>query len=917
MASPTSVLSKTLQSITLSKIRELESRRKSYENHKREHLDKVDAASDARDRLSLLLGAVKALYPPAVNDTNLDNIRRWLDQSRYDASVPVSKLDEFSGQLRAKLDIQSRKLDMAHLYSRLLTEWMDQPVVESQSAATDDVDGDSFELVAERQRQRLSELVDKFESVVFQPLETDESEMHRFIDRTLPSEEDQKRLKSLREKVGTAGADFMHETTPFTKESLTSCIKGLLTEDILSDEKQAILRDFLDNDIAKSEIADVLNMRFSDLKHWQWDAGEEGIRVMPRRGLNGKYRVWADDDILQMIFVQHIGIRLCNMIKPLLKDFMDTMYSRDRDGNIEPGQADRDRYAFFSGSIIQNSVSNVRSQRVSDYFDKFFLSQLPTTETSLFDGDNNYDDDDDNSTTSSYDGRGGGEDATASPQKRSGIKQQLLRQLTAELAVHQLRGITYDNKTQPGGAVALVQTDLQWFATGLPHSTVFAAMRYLGFGEDWIAFFKTYLESPLNLDRASDDRPQLGPRIRKRGVPMAHSSEKLTGEIVLFLLDFVVNRQTGIFLYRLHDDIWLVGEPSRAAQAWDCMQSFARVFGLDFNRAKTGSVYLPGASPRNLSIVNILPAGPVRIGFLCLDPKTGKWGIDQKLVMAHVDQLKTQLAESKSVLSWVQTWNSCMGRFFSHTFGEPAHCFGREHVNDVLDTYQSILDRLFPVSDGKETGVVEYVKQMIQDRFGVSNLPDAFIHLPEQLGGLGLRNPFVGLFLVRNNITQSPKDILDEFLDDERTRYLAAKAFFEKTSKADLSERLSRIIRRSTGVSPDQTVIDAYTGEFFSLEEYSRFRESTSGAFMVTFNKLIVVPDREEIALSKEVESALRAFLSADSVRLDAEKKWFLQLYAKDLLADFDGLNLVDKQFLPVGVLAMMRGKKVSWNMVI
>ncbi|KAH6621265.1 hypothetical protein B0J18DRAFT_432009 [Chaetomium sp. MPI-SDFR-AT-0129] len=919
MASPTSVLSKTLQSITLSKIRELESRRKSYENHKREHLDKVDAASDARDRLALLLDAVKALYPPAANDASLGNIHRWLDQSRYDASVPVSKLDEFSGQLRAKLDIQSRKLDMAHLYSRLLTEWMDQPVMEAPPAATDDLDGDSFEHVAERQRQRLSELVDKFESVVFQPRETDEAEMHRFIDRTLPSEEDQKRLKSLREKVGTASADFMRETTPFTKESLTSCIKGLLTEDILSDEKQAILRDFLDNDIAKSEIADVLNMRFSDLKHWQWDAGQEGIRVMPRRGLNGKYRVWADDDILQMILVQHIGIRLCNMIKPLLKDFMNTMYSRDRDEYNAPSQADRDRLAFFTGTSLHTRIANVKSQRVSDYLDKFFLSQLPTTETSLFDGDNNYDDDDDDvtHTTSSYDGRGMGGDVTTSPQKRSGIKQQLLRQLTAELAVHQLRGITYDNKTQAGNAVALVQTDLQWFATGLPHSTVFAVMRYLGFGEDWIGFFKTYLESPLNLNTASDDRPQLGPRIRKRGVPMAHSSEKLTGELVLFFLDFVVNRETGIFLYRLHDDIWLVGEPSRTAQAWTCMQSFASVFGLDFNRAKTGSVYLPGASPRDPSIVSILPAGPVKIGFLCLDPETGKWVIDQKLVMAHVDQLKKQLAESSSVLSWVQTWNSCIGRFFSHTFGEPAHCFGREHVNEVLNTYQSILERLFPVSDGKETGVVEYIKQMIRDRFGVSNLPDAFIHLPEQLGGLGLRNPFVGLFLVRNNLSQSPKDIISEFLDDERARYLAEKAHFEKESKVDRRDRLSRILRRSTGASPDQTIIDAYTSASFSLEEYSRFRELTSSQFMITFNKLIIVPDREEIVLSKEVESALRAFLSADSVRLDAEKKWFLQLYAKDLLADFDGLNLVDKQFLPVGVLAMMRGKKVSWNMVI
>jgi hypothetical protein len=75
-----------------------------------------------------------------------------------------------------------------------------------------------------------------------------------------------------------------------------------------------------------------------------------------------------------------------------------------------------------------------------------------------------------------------------------------------------------------------------------------------------------------------------------------------------------------------------------------------------------------------------------------------------------VDQLKKQLTDCKSVLSWVQTWNSCIGRFFSHTFGEPAHCFGRDHVNEVLNTYQNMLRRLFPGSDGKEGSVIEHSK---------------------------------------------------------------------------------------------------------------------------------------------------------------------------------------------------------------
>ncbi len=121
MATPKSVLSKTLQSITLSKIRELESRHKSYEARKRDYLAKADAAADERDRLACLIEAVRELYPTASRDAGLNNLQRWLDQSRYDASIPTSKLVSFNTQLRAKLDIQSRKLDMAHLYSRLLT----------------------------------------------------------------------------------------------------------------------------------------------------------------------------------------------------------------------------------------------------------------------------------------------------------------------------------------------------------------------------------------------------------------------------------------------------------------------------------------------------------------------------------------------------------------------------------------------------------------------------------------------------------------------------------------------------------------------------------------------------------------------------------------------------------------------------
>lgn len=101
-----------------------------------------------------------------------------------------------------------------------------------------------------------------------------------------------------------------------------------------------------------------------------------------------------------------------------------------------------------------------------------------------------------------------------------------------------------------------------------------------------------------------------------------------------------------------------------------------------------------------------------------------------------------------------------------------------------------------------------------------------------------------------------------------------------------------------------------------TLDEFCRVRERTSIEFRNVYLKLVSTPEVEEVALSKAVRGALVAAGVGD-LGLDAEKRWVLQLYADELLAEFGGLALVDKQFLPVGVLSMMRGKKVSWQMVL
>lgn len=81
---------------------------------------------------------------------------------------------------------------------------------------------------------------------------------------------------------------------------------------------------------------------------------------------------------------------------------------------------------------------------------------------------------------------------------------------------------------------------------------------------------------------------------------MAHVSEKLLGELVLFFIDMEVNQEIDMLPYRYHDDLWLCGEPTLCVHAWEVIQEFAQVTGLMFNHEKMNSVYLSSAKGANV-----------------------------------------------------------------------------------------------------------------------------------------------------------------------------------------------------------------------------------------------------------------------------------------------------------------------------
>ncbi|KAI8955217.1 hypothetical protein F4801DRAFT_378900 [Xylaria longipes] len=437
---------------------------------------------------------------------------------------------------------------------------------------------------------------------------------------------------------------------------------------------------------------------------------------------------------------------------------------------------------------------------------------------------------------------------------------------------------------------------------------------------------------------APGESPTGDPRIRQRGVPMAHAPEKLIGEMILFIMDLAVNKATGMLLYRLHDDLFLCGEPSRCAQAWKEMEKFADVMGVEFNMNKTGSVYLTNPEKsRDAEVEATLPEGVVRIGHLLLDQDSGEWILDQDQIDEHVAQLRRQLAACNNILDWVKTWNSCISRFFSHTLGEPAYCFGLKHVDSVLETYQRIQRVLFKPADLRqddksqttaEGSVVDYLKSKIEERFAVSDVSGAFIFLPEKLGGLGVKNPFIPYLAYRNRFLESklessPDSIMRTYLKNEKEEYDQTRKALGRLKNEERLDRLRSLYPESVWFEYARLVLDKalVPGEddsFMSFEEYTRHHESTSRLLSVAYNRLLEVPGQKGANLELFVtEALLRAGITDWGNPTVLQIQWVLQLYQDELKERWGGPRLVDEKYLPLGILAMMRRKAVQWTMVL
>jgi hypothetical protein len=353
-------------------------------------------------------------------------------------------------------------------------------------------------------------------------------------------------------------------------------------------------------------------------------------------------------------------------------------------------------------------------------------------------------------------------------------------------------------------------------------------------------------------------------------------------------MDFAVNQKTdGLFLYRMHDDLWLWdSNHGKVAAGWLEMNRYASVVGLKINVPMTGSACIGGNNPD-------LPPGDVRWGFLKFEPALGRFVIDQKYVDKEIKELHRQLSATKSIFGWVNVYNKYMAYFVRNFGGRPAGCFGRSHTDDMIETLARIEHKLFP----GRGGAIGHLRSMIKKRFGVGDLPQGYFYFPIGTGGLQVHNPLIELLSIRENIVCEPGKVFEEEMEKDVEVYKTLK---EKWEASNVGPRFVGTIKE----------------EFVSFEAYIAQRETGIGRWRTCYGQLLNGPFVMDINLTPAVNTALQdgrlGYSSVNWQEMDFYRKWIVALYGDEVVKTFGGLEIVDPSLIPVGLVQLFQGARMK-----
>ncbi len=443
------VLAETLRSITTIKLKELCDQRANFEENKSYLLFAADAESDLPKKVKTLLEGCQALSIQKRGEKpNLfyDDLAQFLEQAKYDPSISETLL-RGEAKLRRELDFRSLRYDYASVYSELLTEWLKDTGPRKQI----------LKLLEGKPKVNEKQAYEKiWEAYVFDALPIDQDEITNHLSQLFCSTaEARTSLENLRQ-----GMRHFEETLTVSNQvnhdGIRWCVDGLLRSDLLNEKKKAALTDISNHKESMVELADVLNMRMSSIDTWTWP--KTGVDAEPRRQINGKYRIFHDEDLIDSLLLEYLGRKWSVKFKSALATLSELDVA-----TLTPAEKERRKYV-----LCPVSDSTLSQKRHQVFQKENFMSQLLATESEVLPG---YEDNDQ-------------VDEVNVRRSHTDIKQSLLHLLSTEIILNSRLHMN----------LCIIRSDFKKFGPSLSHSTILTVMKFFGVSPKWLGVFRTALE---------------------------------------------------------------------------------------------------------------------------------------------------------------------------------------------------------------------------------------------------------------------------------------------------------------------------------------------------------------------------------------------------------------------------------------
>lgn len=816
-------------------------------------------------------------------------------QAEYDRTITSSMIQGWCTMLNQKLDQRVRQLDHALIYGRLVIEWVHDHEQKQEDQHT----------AHATPRQAMHEQRQEWETLAFRPDPVNEETLTAYLVDTFASA--MKPLKAgsasaldtLREKIKYRSDHF----ASFDQEAVRSAIDQVLSNDLYAGDKRTKLRDLTAHKNVLTEIADILNQDLEQLNTWQWADG--GVQMSMRRHINGKYRVYMDEEVYQAIFLAHIGSIWSDCFHTHFMRFFNHSWKHGAGRQLtkEQQRFRNRRFQRIDENADPSGTSSIHRLRKKHYQDKFWLSAIsPTMRESL---------------TAAYEDDSEGRQHDNHSLSFADIKQQLLRMITAEQLI----------QCDLYGHFTILQSDFRWFGPSLSHTTILTVLKFFGMPRKWLDLFAKFLSPSISF---AADGAQAQRRVRTCGMPIAHQLSALFGETVLFALDFTINQATeGGYLYRIHDDLWFWGRQEQCAVAWKTLQEFSAATGLQLNMDKTAACTLQSTTasplfdedrqelpaPSKVDTTStsdaILPWNPIRWGFLVLSADKGCWDIDEVKLEEHVDEMRVQLDATGSLMSWVRVWNSYMGSFFGNNFGKPAVCLGKEHIRICMRAFETVQQRLLQAAGGRHANLTDTVAAMLEARFGKQQqgVQASLIYFPAELGGLAVQNPLMAL---SNKLLVEKQETSQEIV--QKAWHAARQRFDRMVAKWDKAMLQQKRLR-------DEKDDQVYGEAFMTFSCFMANAEETESALCTAYTTLLKDLQGDEEGITppfifedQHVEGSRVYQLASTKSRNPFYWKRILQLYGAETLEYYGSLVMAQAGALPMGVVSYLSSEKIRWQ---